>query len=545
MSSLNAVFDIAKSALMATQKAMNVTSHNVSNANTEGYTRQRAVLSTNSPVNFGGLYFGTGVSVSGIQRVYDSFQTIQLRSSISLLSRHETAGQHLSALEAILNDFDGSGLSSRLDAFFNSFEDIAASPSSYGERSALLASANVLADTVNSIDSSLRVRINNINSGIEAKITEINSLASQVAELNLRISSSELAGVSANDLRDTRDLVLEDMARHVDVSVTENAMGQTDVFLGGSFIVAGNKASVMSYEMDTDDPGAYDIVLNGATVNDRISGGGIRGDLDGLAYSEGVHARVNLIAASLVKEVNLQHSGGYGLDGSTGTDFFAPLSVNARAFSSNPGGAVVSGGAVTDLSLLTLDDYEIRFSGPASYNVVNAGTNTIVSSGAYASGSPIAFDGLSVTITDGPLSPAAGDKFLISVRENAARGISVAVIDPDKVAASSTAAGVPGDNTNAQALADLRDAALVDGASFSRFYSRMVTDLGTETNGAKLNSGAQKMYTDELRAVKEATSGVSIEEEAINLVKLQRAYEAAAKVMSTVDKMLETLLSLR
>ncbi|OGP21334.1 MAG: flagellar hook-associated protein FlgK [Deltaproteobacteria bacterium GWA2_55_10] len=545
MSSLNAVFDIAKSALMATQKAMNVTSHNISNANTDGYTRQRAELTAKEPVIYGGLYFGTGVDASNIQRVYDSFNTIQLRTSVSLLSRHETAGGHLSGLEAVMNGLDGSSLSTRLDALFNSFEEVATNPSSYGERSALLANANALADSINTIDSGIRLNIANINGTIEGKVDEVNSLALRIAELNGQIAGTELAGIAANDLRDKRDILLEDLANIVDISVTENGNGQADVFLGGSFIVAGTRTSGMSLAADPREPESYNIILNGATINSRISGGSLKGDLEGLAYYQGVHDKVNLLSASLVKEVNQQHAAGFGLDGSSSTDFFAPLSVYTRGSVSNSGGAIVSSAFVDDLSQVTLDDYEIRFAGPGSYTVVNTSTNMVVTGGAYTSGNPITFDGLNVTIQNSPLAPAAGDRFTVSVMENAARDFSVAITDANKVAASSTAAGVPGDNANATALADLRDALTVEGATFGSFFQRVVTDLGTEVNNVKLNARAQKAYSDEIRAARESVSGVSLEEEAINLVKLQRAFEAAAKVMQTADQMLETLLNIR
>ncbi|WKZ31825.1 MAG: flagellar hook-associated protein FlgK [Thermodesulfobacteriota bacterium] len=545
MSSLNGVFNIAKSALMTSQKALNVTSHNISNANTDGYTRQRAVLSANNPVTFGGLQYGTGVSVTAIERVYDSFRTVQLRSAVSLFSSYETAGSHLYALESILNDFDGSGLSSRLDALFNAFQELAANPSSYGERSSLIARATVLADTINSIDGAIRDNVSNIRGSIEAKVSEINGIASEIAGLNQQISATELSGMDANDLRDRRDVLLEGLAKVVDVSVAENDQGQVDVFLGGSFIVAGVKSSEMTAGTDPDSIDAFKLYLNGASIESRISSGSIKGDIDGYAYFKDAHSKINLLAASLVKEVNLQHSAGWGLDGSTGVDFFTPLSVSTRSAGTNQGGAVISAGAVTDLSQLTLDDYEIRFSGPGAYTVFNAGQNSVVATGAYTSGSTIGFDGLSVTITDGARPPAAGDKFMVSATESAARNFSVAVTDPDKVAASSTSAGVPGDNTNATELAGLRDKASISGASFGNFYNRVVTDLGTSAGNAKARAEAQKIYMSELRAARDSVSGVSIEEEAINLVKLQRAYEAAAKVMSTVDQMLETLLSIR
>ncbi|MBE7414814.1 MAG: flagellar hook-associated protein FlgK [Deltaproteobacteria bacterium] len=545
MSSLNGVFNIAKSALMTSQKALNVTSHNISNANTDGYTRQRAVLAANNPVTFGGLQYGTGVGVTAIERVYDSFRTVQLRSAVSLFSSYETAGSHLYALESILNDFDGSGLSSRLDALFNAFQELAANPSSYGERSSLIARATVLADTINSIDSAIRDNVSNIRGSIEAKVGEINGIASEIAGLNQQISATELSGMDANDLRDRRDILLEDLSKLVDISVAENDQGQVDVFLGGSFIVAGVKSSEMTSGTDPNSTDAFKLYLNGASIESRISSGSIKGDIDGYAYFKDAHSRINLLAASLVKEVNLRHSAGWGLDGSTGVDFFNPLSVSTRSAGTNQGGAVISAGAVADLSQLTLDDYEIRFSGPGAYTVFNLGQNSVVATGAYASGSTIAFDGLSVTITDGARPPAAGDKFTVSATERAARDFSVAVTDPDQIAASSTSAGVPGDNTNATALAGLRDAGTINGASFGNFYNRVVTDLGTSASNAKARAEAQKIYMSELRAARDSVSGVSIEEEAINLVKLQRAYEAAAKVMSTVDQMLETLLSIR
>src|SRR4030066_2436702 len=141
MSTINSVLDIAKTALLANQKAINVTSHNISNASTPGYTKQTAVMTGMDPVSYGGLYYGSGVTVSSIERVYDSFQATQIRDASSGLSRFEAKGGHLIAIESMLNDMDGSGLNPRIDDFFNSFEDLASSPSTHAERSALLSRA--------------------------------------------------------------------------------------------------------------------------------------------------------------------------------------------------------------------------------------------------------------------------------------------------------------------------------------------------------------------------------------------------------------------
>lgn len=545
MPTLNAVFDTAKRALMANQKAISVTSHNIANANTPGYTRQRTVLETTNPLMYGGQFFGTGVDVASVERVYDSFQTMQLREATSNLSRFETKGQHLTALESILNDFDGAGLASRLDAFFNSASDVAANPSSYGERAAMLSNARVLSDTFNLASTNLSHALSGVNTDIEHKVVEINGLATRIADLNQQISSVEITGTAANDLRDQRDMLLEELSGLVDVGVTENDIGQVDVYLGGSFIVAGASTATLTVEAGNADPNIPILRLNSGQVNDRINGGSLKGELDGIDYLVDVRGMIDLLSASITREVNILHAQGYGLDGSTSQDFFSPFAVYTNANSANTGGAVITGGTVTDMNALTLDDYEVRFSAPGTYNIVNLGTDMVVSSGAYTSGTPIVFDGLSVTITNSPKTPQAGDRFLVSSTRDAAANMGVEITDPRKIAASGTLAGIPGDNTNALAIEGLKDATTIDNTSFSKYYSRIVTDLGTAVNDAKINYDAQSKFTQELRAAKESVSGVSIEEEAINLVKLQRAYEAAAKVMSTVDQMLETLLNIR
>lgn len=544
MASLNSVLDIAKTALLANQKAINVTSHNIANANTEGYTRQKAVLEPMNAIQYGGLYFGTGVTINSIERVYDRFQGVQIRTAASTLARYETKGEHLSALEALVNDLDGAGLSSRIDDFFNSFQEIVDNPSSYAERSSLLSSASLLTDAFNTIDATIRQNLSSLNKEIESVVKEVNSIAEQVAELNHQISNLEVGGMKANDLRDKRDLLLEDLSAMVDISTIESETGQTDVYIGGFFLVTGINTAPLELEINPESP-VYDIVSRGTALNDRITGGSLKGHLEGASAYDEAQGKLNLLAASLIKEVNIQHSQGYGLDGSTGTDFFTAPTVYTHASSSNAGDAVVANGAVTDYSQLTLNDYEVRFSSASNYTIVNSDTGAVVTQGAYTSGSAITFDGLSFTISDNPGSPAAGDKFEVSVKKNAAEYIDVAVTDPNAVAASSTLAGVPGDNVNAMALADLKSAALVEGATFNDYYNRIVSDVGFVSSETSGSYEGQVKLLDELKSARESISGVSIEEEAINLIKLQRAYEAAAKVMSTADSMLQTLLNIR
>ncbi len=546
MASLNSILDIAKTALLATEKAINVTSHNIANANTPGYTRQEAVLEPQEPVMYGGLMFGTGVKVVDVKRYYQNFQTVQLRDAYSSLSSYQSLEELVKKLESKFNDFSGSGLSSSLSAFFNSISDLSNSPSSYGERSNLLSNASVLAQRFNDIDSSMRLDFSNINNEITSNVYRINNYATQIADLNKQIATVEISGTSANDLRDQRDSLLEGLSKIVNITTVENSTGQVDVSVAGGFaLVAGYKTYSVETEVNNDNPNVLNIKSSGTVINSRITGGSLKGILDGAGYFQKAYDKLNLLAASLNKEINIQHAAGYGLDGSTGLNFFSPPSIYAAPSSFNTGGAVINGNSITDFTQLTLDDYEVRFGSPAAYAIVNKGTGAVVATGAYASGSPITVDGISFTISNNSGAPAAGDSFTISVTKNAAKDLGVAITDPNKIAAASTAAGVPGDNTNALALVGLKDSAAVKGSTFQDYYNGIVTDIGVVVNESSSNVEASKRVAEQLQTARDSASGVSMEEEAVSLVRLQRAYQAAARVVSTVDQMFDELFSIR
>ncbi len=544
MATINSVFDIAKTALLTSQKAINVTSHNISNAGTPGYSRQVAVLEPMNAVNYGGLYYGTGVTVQKIERVYDSFQAVQIRNANSSFKKYETMSSHLTSLENALNDLGGAGLNSYMDSFFNSFQDVANSPSSYAERSTLLSNAGLLTERFNGIDSTINQGLSDFNKEIVSQVNQINSIASQLAEINQQISTSEVGGSSANDLRDKRDSLLNSLSGIIDVSVMETDTGSVDVFIGGgSYLVTGAATSPVELRLNPDSS-TYDIRSNGVTLNSRITGGCLKGIIDSSAVFEDSRNKLDTLAVSLTKEINLQHRAGYGLDGSTGLDFFTLPPVYTNASSNNTGGAAVAGGFVSDLSLLTPHDYEVRFSNPASYNVVDTTSNSVISTGAYVSGGPITVDGLTFTITDNTGTPRAGDTFVISPTKGASANFGVELTDPNSLAASSTTAGIPGDNNNALSMAALKDSPSINGATFSEYYGTMVTDIGISSSEASSNLESQRIFLNELQTARESVSGVSVEEESINLIKLQRAYEAAAKVMQTANTMLDALLNI-
>jgi len=546
MPSLNGIFEIARTGLNASQEALDVTSHNIANVNTPGYTRQRAVLESRDPVNFGGHFFGTGVDVRGVERVFDSFIELQLNDAKSGLYAETSRGGVLQDLEGIVNDLGGAGISKPLDEFFNSMEELSADPTSSAARQAVLSNGTVLGDAFKNMDSRIRLDINNVNNEIKNIVKEINNFSSQIADLNTRIQGLDINGASSNDLKDKRDALLGKLSEKIGITAIETSTGAINVVTDGGFsLVSESTSSVLTVRVKGDNNLLTEVVYNGTNLTDKITAGSLKGFIDGRKDLTGALDSLNRLSATVINEVNIQHRAGYGLDSSTGQDFFTPMQVDTSKMSQSTGGAAISGGVIADPTALTLDDYEVRFSGPANYVVVNLNTNSVAASAAYTSGSAITFDGLSITITDSPTPPAAGDTFSVSVTKSASMHMGVAITDTAKVAASSTVAGLPGDNTNALALSALRDKSVIGGSTLGGFYQGLVSGIGTKTNETDNNISVREAVLSQIETQRASVSGVSIDEESINMIKLQKAFAAAAQLLTTADKMFNTLLSIR
>ncbi|MFQ5330217.1 MAG: flagellar hook-associated protein FlgK, partial [Thermodesulfobacteriota bacterium] len=543
------ILDIAKSSLLASQAGIQTSSHNIANVDTPGYTRQRVSASTGDPVIIGGRPIGTGVFVNGIERSYDRFLGLQIMDAQEKMGRQGALRDTLGRLEGIFNDSAGLGLGDTLDNLFNSLNDVANDPSSYAARSAMLSTASTLAERITSLDRRVGDEIGLIEGEIKGEIEAINTLTTSIGRLNSDIQRTESGGNTANDLRDERDRLLNDLAGRIDVTMFENDSGQVTVLTaGGNPLVADNITTALSVKVENDNGGYNEIYSGNHKITSHISTGSVKGLLDARdTHFIPALETLDTLSASLTKEFNVLHSQGYGLDGSTGLNLFTPLSPTAAAHSGNGGGAAASA-SVQSLSALTLDEYEIRFTSASSFNIVNRTDGTAVSSGnSYSSGGNIDFDGLRVVISDITGTPQSGDVFSVKSAEGAAQGFGVAITDPDKFAAATSSSALPGDNSNALSMVNLRGGkVLANGnASFSSYYSSLVTDVAVASRAAVVNSDAQAVVMAELESYRESVSGVSIDEEGLNLIRYQHSYEAAAKVMNVVNELFDTLISLR
>jgi flagellar hook-associated protein 1 FlgK len=566
MPGLNGVLDMAKWATLSQQANIEVVAHNIANVNTPGFSRQKVVLETGLSITTALGQMGTGVRAVAVHRAYDKFISSQLNFETQMLGYCKARDYNLLRAEEIFNEAADHGLSTMMGEFWNAWQALAVNPRGQAERVGLLSTAEMMAEDFNKKHGDLYTLQKDINSNIKGAVNDINGLVDQIVELNERISSIELGKDNANDFRDQRDVLLDELAEKIGISYFEDSSGQAAIFLeNGNPLVEGRIGWHVAVQFDPANHNFYKVMWDdgagGLTdLTARIS----RGELSGLiemrdttipAYLK----KVDQLAAGIIREVNKLHYNGYGLDGSTENNFFEPLTAHTGFSDNNTGGASVDTGAVYDTTGLTLADYEIRFTGAATFEIYNATDATQVMTAringvidndgtfAYTSGSAIEFEGIRVAITDGAGGPASGDIFTVNTTEDAAKNMAVnqAVAgDAGKIAAAEGNSG--NDNLNAQAIAALRDGNYMNNAttSFGSFYNGLVGEIGVKVESASRTLVYTQSMVDQLNNRKQSVSGVNLDEEMASLVKFQQSYTAAAKVIVAVDEMLEELLDI-
>jgi flagellar hook-associated protein 1 FlgK len=456
MSDLSGMLNIAKSALLASRYAMDVTSNNIANANTDGYSRQRADLEASSAVKTSAGFIGTGVDVSKVVRIRDNYVDQEIRSTNSDLGQSDIQNKMLDQVESLFNEPNGGGLSTEFDSFFNSFQELAANPEDNGVRETVIQQGVSISKSFNDVASGLdSIRLDSLNS-VNDELKQINSLTGEIASLNQQIFS--LGANDVNTLKDTRDSRLDELSKLIDVKVNIDSNGLANVSASGSTLVSG----VNSLEIVADSNSNYIQLLYKGTKTALSSvGGEIGGQINTFnSIIPKYQGKIDSLASTFITEVNTLHKAGYGLaDKTTG--------------------------------------------------VASTGINF--------------FDG-----TD-----ARSIKVTNEVQS-----------DVTKIAASSD--GSSGDNTVAYNIAKVVDKGVYDNGNttLSQYYRGIVTTLGYENSDAARSVSALDTRVSSLTNLKTSVSGVSLDDEMVNLIQYQRSYEAAGKVVTTVNTLFDTLLGL-
>lgn len=468
MSDLLAILSRGSSSLAAHRAASATASHNLQNANTPGFARQRAELEAVRPAEFLGRgWIGRGVSLGAISQARDRFLEWQLPGAFSARARSSAESEALASVSALDPDAAG-GLSSALGDFYASLRGVAQNPGDLNLRQGAVSAARKLALAFNRSAAALETARTGIDAKLGGVMDEANRAASAVADLNRQIRLARATGAEPNDLLDARQRALDTLARLVGGTPVPDGGGDVHVILpGGGGLVSGDRAARLSLAADPANGGHLAVYLTpvDGSAATAVPASALGGTVGGLLEARDGALKTALggldqLAFDLASRWNEVHQAGFGLDGQSGRVLFAA-----------PSGV------------------------------------------------------------DGAARRLAVDPGMIA--------------DPRRLAAAGAAEAVPGDATNLYRLIATEAEAVSGGLTPGQALSQVISQFGASAARARSVAEHDEGILGHLETMRESVSGVSIDEELVNLTKAQRAFEAVMKVIATADEMLETLMKLK
>ena len=550
------ILNTAQVGLRSQLLAMEVTGHNIANVQTEGYSRQQINFEAADSRFTEMGQIGTGVRVGAIERAHDEFLYLQILGEGDRLGKSRVKHEVYDQLEILMSEKSGQSLNQSLNQFFSGLQDVASNPTSPPERSTLLAEAQNLVSTFNNIGESLFQVQQNLDAAVAVDLGKINSLTKDIASLNQAIHANEPTTFNANDYRDERDLKVKKLTELVDMDFIDELDGQISLTRNdGTPLVLRSTAFTLDTAINGNNKSFYDVIVrdpagNETNITSTVNGGTLKGYLEMRdTVVEEILDKLDRLAAGFVKEFNEIHQQGFGLDGSTGNNFFSTLKTTVDANANNTGLATLKA-TNGDPSNISVDKYEITITDSKSFSLQNLTRGA--SSGAFTFRQGSTFNlanGFAVTISG---TPADGDKFTLSVSERAARNLSIASGVLSNTSKISAGVNSRTDGGNALKLVGLQSKTVFDNVSldsagsgtftFDEFYSSLVSTLGIQSSASKATFAQQEGILLQLDTRRESIAGVSIDEEMINMIKFQQAYNAAARLIAMVDELLDNMI---
>jgi flagellar hook-associated protein 1 FlgK len=447
------LLSIGLSGLRSSQTSLTVTGHNITNVNTPGYSRQQSVQQTGIPQYSGAGYIGSGSQVVDVRRLASDFLFSQVRSATSQSNELSAFQGQIEQLDSLLSDTT-TGISPALQKFFAALQTAAANPSATEGREALLAEAQGVSKSFNTLYDQLDKQNSLINQQLGSLASQVNSLAASVASYNDAIAKAKAAGGQPNDLMDAREETIRKLSELIGVQAVPQDDSSVNLFIGtGQPLVVGTTTSSLQVVPGTNDPSRYEVQLvSGSatqTITAQISGGQMGGLI---AYRDTAldasYNKLGQIALTFADTVNKQLGQGLDLSGNAGSNLFGSINdpsiarLRVLAQSTNTG-TVDAQLQITDTSKLGASDYRLEYDGNnftarrlsdnAQVNVTVSGTGPYTLSFADGSGTD---QGFTVTM---PTLPPAGDGFTLQPTRRGAADISTELTKADQLAFAGTA----------------------------------------------------------------------------------------------------------
>lgn len=509
--------ETAKRSLFTQTAAIGTTGHNIANANTEGYSRQRVNMRASNPIEAYGMnrsiapgQLGTGVEYGSIKRVREGFLDGQYRDESTAYGSWTIQSDSLDKLEGIFNEPSNTGIRKVLDNFWSSWSDLSKDPENVTARRIVKENAQALTDAMNYTSGQLTNLSNDLTTNVGVKANEVQSYLSSIADLNRSIVRIEGLGDNANDLRDQRDLLTDKLSRIINVSVQDTDQGYT-ITMGGQALVQGDAVQVeVNAGTTTVEQGAF---LESAFASGALTGGEVYGMITSREnyvkdYSKQLNDLANTIANGKIK-VTLP-AGSVLPDG---------VSVDAAD------GSTVSGTLTQDTEVTVNGINGLHQLGYTLDGTTNPGLPFFTFSGD---------------------SPNAAANFKLNPQINANPNLIASSLRTEKK--GDVVSVIKGNNTLALLMGNLKQTTFLspDGkrdAKVDSYYSSMVGQLGVQSAEATRQTKNSEVLLKQAESSRQSISGVSLDEEMAELMKYQHAYSAAARFMTTFDQMLDKLIN--
>jgi len=518
--------ELANRALSSYQAALDVTGHNIANANTKGYTRQLANIQAGKPLSIQvlgkQLTLGTGSTMDNVIRARDYYVDRQFRWETSKYEYWVSKEKALNMVEGLMNEPSEYSLHDDLDKFWNAWSELAKNPQNMGARSVLRERAITLVDTLHHIDQQITDLQSDLDASVEVTVKQINTIANQIKELNTQIKRAEVSLDNPNDLKDQRDALVDELAKLVPVRVVETQdPGFTDRSVGVYKIIIGNDADPNNVLVDDQvvrhlqDPapevsGFSRVVWEGLDAGDSANWadlgtamGKLQADIEMRdEYLVAFRSQFDTLANGIANAVNVIHKMGQGLEPETAMNADGPVGIDF--FTTSTG--TFTAASITINSVIMGDVDRI------ATGKIPLDTSTVPPTHAKD--------------TDGNDLVEVGDGSIALAIASLAQGwYSIKTqIDNDVFGAGG--------------------AKPVNAASFGDFYGAVIAQMGVDVQQCKRMSEGQSVLVTHMNNQRESMSGVSLDEEMANLVKFQKSYSAAARIVTMIDSMLEKILAM-
>ncbi len=577
--SLTSAFQIGRSGLTVSQVGLQVTGNNIANSASPGYSRQSLIIQPTRDSRTGNLYTGRGSEVTGIQRGIDEALQSRLRSGISAQQSAQTDLELLGNVQTTLNALSDTDLSAQMSQFFSAWSQLANSPGQSSPRSLVVQQGKGISSYIQGLRNSLTDQEKQIDQTLTSNVQAADALLTQIAQLNQQIVTGG-NGDQQNALKDQRDSALSQLAGYFNLSTVNNVNGTVDVFVGSTPIVQGGLSRGVSVVQETrNNQTTVRVTVGQDQQTLDIAGGRVGSLLENRAtlVTDTVN-RLDKLASQLIYLVNRAHSTGTGT--TPLTSLTAGLSVQPADQSipfNDPLNQTFNQLAVRPNSGSFLVTLTNAATGASQTVRVNVDLDGIDNTGAASTANDTslaslrsdlgAIPNLSATIDpSGKLKFDAASGYQISFSDDSSGALAVLgvntyfkgtdasnigvrdelVADPSLLASGSNVNGQPVANGTALAIAQIRDQPVtaLGNVSLLSHWDQTTQSVGTRAANARVNSDAATVVKNNLDAQKQSVSGVSVDEEAVNLLLFQRQFQASAQFISKVDEMTQTLLGI-